>query len=148
MGRVSVPHKLIPYVTLALLQGQAPNLSSGTCGVDWIYVDDVMDGMLAASVKPGIEGATIDLGSGVLVPIREVVLQLAEIIGTKVAPRFGAVPDRPMEKVRIANIADAYEKLGWKPRTSLRAGLKQTVEWYRKELAQSAVGAARAERAL
>jgi UDP-glucose 4-epimerase len=140
-------HKLIPSVTLALLQGRAPKLSSGARGVDWIYVDDVMDGMLAAAVKPGIEGSTIDLGSGVLIPIREVVSQLAEIIGASVTPQFGAVPDRPMEKVRIANMTDAYEKLGWKPRTSLRSGLEQTVEWYRNELAQSAVGAARAERA-
>ena len=141
-------HKLIPYVILALLQGQAPSLSSGTRGVDWIYVDDVMDGMLAAAVKPGIEGCTIDLGSGVLVSIRDVVLQLAAIVGAKVAPKFGAVTDRPMEKVRVANVVGAYEKLGWKPRTSLRSGLEQTVEWYRTELSQSAMGANRMETAI
>jgi nucleoside-diphosphate-sugar epimerase len=139
-------HKLIPYVTLALLQGQAPTLSSGTRGVDWIYVEDVIDGMLAAAVKPGVEGCTIDLGSGVLVPIRDVVLQLAAIIGAKPAPHFGALPDRPMEKVRVADMTEAREKLGWQPRTSLRTGLERTVEWYRKELAQSVVGSTRAER--
>jgi UDP-glucose 4-epimerase len=131
------PHKLIPHVALALLQGQVPTLSSGTREVDWIYVDDVIDGMLAAAVKPGVEDSTIDLGSGVLVSIRDVVLLLAEIVGAKVAPQFGVLPDRPMEKVRVANMTDAYKKLGWRPRTSLRAGLEQTIEWYRKELAQS-----------
>jgi UDP-glucose 4-epimerase len=132
-------HKLIPYVTCALLRGEAPKLSSGNRGADWVYVDDVMDGMLAAAVRPGIEGCAIDLGSGVLVSIRDLVLQLDEIVGGKVAPQFGALPDRPMEKVRIANIADAHEKLGWRPRTSLHAGLQQTVDWYRQEMAHSEV---------
>ena len=140
------PHKLIPYVALALLQGQVPTLSSGTREVDWIYVDDVIDGMLAAAVKPAVEGSTIDLGSGVLVSIRDVVLLLAEITGGKVTPQFGVLPDRPMEKVRVADMTDAYEKLGWKPRTSLRAGLEQTIEWYHKELAQSAADSTQSER--
>jgi len=131
------PHKLIPYVTCALLQGQTPKLSSGNRGADWVYVDDVMDGMLAAAVTPGVEGCSIDLGSGVLVSIRDVVLQLTEIIGNGIAPEFGTLPDRPMEKVRIADIAEACKKLGWKQQTSLRAGLQQTVEWNRNELARS-----------
>lgn len=129
-------HKIIPYVTLALLQGQAPKLSSGNRGVDWIYVGDVVEGMVAAAVRPGVEGCTFDLGTGVLVSIREFILQLAGIIGGKVTPEFGALPDRPMEKVRVGDIAYTAEKLGWKPQTTLQAGLEQTVEWYRKELAR------------
>ena len=128
------PHKLIPYVTCALLRGEAPKLSSGNRTADWVYVDDVVDGMLAAAVTPDIDGSSIDLGSGTLVSIRDVVLQLAEIIGSKVAPELGSLPDRPMEKVRIADIDEAFKKLAWKQRTSLRAGLQQTVEWYRSEL--------------
>jgi UDP-glucose 4-epimerase len=131
------PHKLIPYVTCALLRGEAPKLSSGNRCADWVYVDDVMDGMLAAAVTPDIDGSSIDLGSGTLVSIRDVVLQLAEIIGNKVAPEFGSLPDRPMEKVRTADTDAAYKKLNWKQRTSLRAGLQQTVGWYRSELDRS-----------
>lgn len=132
-------HKLIPYVACALLRGEGPKLSSGNRGADWVYVDDVVDGMLAAAVRPGIEGCAIDLGSGVLVSIRDLVMQLAAIVGGNVGPQFGALPDRPMEKVRIANMAEAHEKLGWKPRISLQAGLQQTVDWYRKEMAHSEV---------
>lgn len=132
------PHKLIPYVICALLQGQAPKLSSGNREADWVYVDDVIDGMLAAAVSPGVVGCSIDLGSGVLVSIRDLALQLAEIVDNRVAPEFGALPDRPMEKVRAADRVYADEKLGWEPRTSLQAGLEQTVEWYRKELQHSA----------
>lgn len=130
-------HKLIPYVITELLQGRAPKLSSGNREADWIYVDDVIQGMVAAAIAPGVEGCSIDLGSGALVSIKDLALQLAEIAGNNVMPEFGALPDRPMEKVRVANVAHASEKLGWKPKTSLRAGLEQTVEWHRKELADS-----------
>ena len=133
-------HKLIPYVTGELLQGRPPKLSSGNREADWVYVDDVIEGMMAAAMAPGVEGCSIDLGSGTLVSIKDLVLQLAEIVGNNVVPEFGALPDRPMEKVRVANITEAGEKLGWKPKTSLRAGLEQTVDWYRKELAHSAEG--------
>src|SRR5258708_23274390 len=100
-------HKLIPYVTCALLQGQTPKLSSGNRSADWVYVDDVMDGMVAAAVTPGVEGCSIELWSGALGSIRDAVLQLAESIGNGVAPGFGTLPDPPMDTVRIAHISEA-----------------------------------------
>lgn len=123
--------KLIPYVTLSLLQGQAPKLSSGQRQVDWIYVDDVVDGLLAAAQVPNVEGCTIDLGSGILTPIRTVVQQLFNLVGSQVEPKFGTLPDRPLEQVRVANTAYSYAKLGWQPGTSLEKGLELTVDWYR-----------------
>lgn len=124
--------KLIPYVTLSLLQGQAPKLASGQRQVDWIYVDDVVDGLLAAAVVSNVEGCTVDLGSGILTPIRAVVQQLINLVGSgNVEPLFGALPDRPLEQVRVANTAYSYAKLGWQPVTSLERGLQLTVDWYR-----------------
>ncbi len=126
--------KLIPYVTLSLLQGQAPKLSSGQRLVDWIYVDDVVDGLLVAAQAPNVEGCTVDLGSGILVPIRTVVQQLINLVGAETQPLFGALPDRPLEQVRVANTTYSYGKLGWQPATSLERGLELTVDWYRKQI--------------
>ena len=127
-------HKLIPYVTLSLLQGQAPKLSSGQRQVDWIYVDDVVDGLLVAAQAENVEGCTFDLGSGILVPIRTVVQQLTNLVGAEAQPLFGALPDRPMEQVRVANTTYSYDKLGWQPATSLERGLELTVDWYKRQL--------------
>ena len=127
-------HKIIPSVTLSLLQGEAPKLASGVREVDWIYVDDVIDGMLAAARVPGVEGYTFDLGSGSLVSIRALVEQLTQIVNPQIEPLFGALPDRPVEKVRVANTAYTSDKLGWQPSISLAQGLKTTVSWYRKQL--------------
>jgi len=125
--------KIIPAVTLALLRGEAPRLSSGRWQADWIYIDDVIEGFLKAAHAQRIDSATIDLGSGRLVSVREVVEQLSEIVGGDVKPLFGALPDRPMEQVRVADISDTYARLGWKPAVSLENGLKRTVEWYRAQ---------------
>jgi UDP-glucose 4-epimerase len=125
--------KLVPHVILSLLNDQAPKLSSGNQLIDWIYIDDVIDGFLAAAEAQEVEGETIDLGSGSLISIREVVEQISALVGARIAPQFHAVPDRPGEPVRVADMHAASVKLGWQPRTSLRAGLAQTIRWYRSE---------------
>ena len=125
--------KLIPYVTTSLLRGQAPELSSGVRLVDWIYVDDVVDGLIRCAEVPGIDGRTVELGSGELVSIRDVVEQLITLVAFGVEPEFGALADRPLERVKKANIAESYKLIGWRPSTSLREGLTRTIEWYKEQ---------------
>ena len=43
-------------------EGEAPRLSSGLWEADWIYVGDVIQGLLDAAIVPGIEGATPNWG--------------------------------------------------------------------------------------
>jgi nucleoside-diphosphate-sugar epimerase len=129
--------KLIPYVTLCLLQGEMPKITSGGRLVDWIYVSDVVEGFLALGQQPGIDGSTIDLGSGSLISIREIVQLVTSIVGGEQTPEFGALPDRPMEPTRLAKTAESLAKIGWKPQVPLRVGLERTVDWYRGELERS-----------
>lgn len=125
-------HKIIPSVILSFARGEAPKLSSGKRPVDWVYVDDVIDGMLAAANFAGTECETFDLGSGQLVPIRDVVLKIAALFGDGLSPAFGALPDRPQERVRVADISGTRSKLNWSPRIGLDEGLRRTVDWYRQ----------------
>lgn len=123
--------KLVPYVTLSMLRGERPQLMSGKREVDWIYVEDVVDAYLAIASTPGIDGETVDVGSGEFTSVRQVVERLADIIAPDIQPDFGTVVDRPMERVRVADIARTAEMTGWKPKISLDRGLRQTVDWYR-----------------
>lgn len=131
--------KLIPSVVLSLLKGESPKLSSGQWSADWIYIDDVIDGFLAAAQMPQIEGATLDLGSGTLVTVRELVEKVARYVGSSTQPLFGALPDRVLEPARKAEVMMTFEKLGWKPKVPLESGLQQTVEWYRAQLSPSSM---------
>lgn len=126
--------KLIPYVTLSLLRNNAPKISSGKRQVDWIYVDDVVEGLLLIMQSPGIEGNTVDIGSGVLVPVRTVVEKISKIVNAKVYPLFGAISERQMEQNRVAQIKNTHKIIGWKPTTPLEKGLENTVNWYKENL--------------
>jgi nucleoside-diphosphate-sugar epimerase len=63
---------------------------------------------------------------------------IAEIIAPPpdAMPQFGAQADRTMDRVRVARLEPSRDALGWKPTTSLRGGLEQTVAWYAGWLAQ------------
>ena len=126
--------KLVPYVTLSLLRGEAPQLSSGQRPVDWIYVADIVNGLLAMGLATGIDGGTLELGSGELVTTRKVVEMLSEIIDAGIEPNFGALPERPMEQVRTAGVKDTLQSIGWQTEVSLQQGLEETVAWYRQLL--------------
>ena len=122
--------KLVPYVTTAFLRGEQPRLSSGIRLVDWICVDDVVDGLIACASAPGADGHTVDLGSGEVCSIREIVQKLRELIPGAPEPLFGAISDRPLERLAKADVGTSCKLIGWSPSTTLEAGLRRTVDWY------------------
>jgi UDP-glucose 4-epimerase len=135
--------KLVPFVIRQLLRGEAPKLSSGRRRADWIYIDDVVEGLLRAAVIPGVEGCEFDLGSGSLVSVRGIVEQIVDIVGSSIEPAFDVLPDRPFEQERAADISFLSSKLGYQPRTSLKQGLEATVTWYRQQLGANLDGSPR-----
>ncbi|MPY82663.1 MAG: NAD-dependent epimerase/dehydratase family protein [Actinophytocola sp.] len=128
--------KLIPHVVTSLLRGVEPELTSGTRQIDWVYVDDVVDAFVAAASVPDAVGTAIDIGSGVALDIHTTVELLRGLVGTDLEPRFGALPDRPLDSARIANLSTARDVLGWRPSVRLADGLNRTVTWYRERSRQ------------
>ena len=126
--------KLIPYVILSRLRGDEVKLSSGRRPVDWVYVHDVVEGLLRLAFAEGMEGRRVDLGTGELVTIRTVVEKLFELVSPGAEPAFGGLPDRPLEQVRAARVEETEELLGWHPATPLADGLAATVDYYRRQM--------------
>jgi len=122
--------KLLPYVIHSMLAGTEPRLSSGTRLVDWIYIDDVVDSLLAAARTEDGIGRVIDICTGTSVTIRDTIDLLRQTIGTDVRPRFGAEPEREHDRDQLAQPDDAARLLGWRPRIELADGLRRTVDWY------------------
>ena len=117
-------HRLIPSVVAAFADGRRPAVSSGTRRIDWVYVEDVVDAFLAAADgEPGV----FDIGSGTLVSIHETVRLVAVARGTAIAPAFGAVGDRPLERELRADPEPARASLGWPPTVGLAEGIARTV---------------------
>jgi UDP-glucose 4-epimerase len=100
---------------------------------DFVYVKDVAGAFLLACELP-VDGLRLNIGTGVETSIRELHTELAQLCGAPDEPR--AEPARPGELHRSAlDASRARQLLGWEPRTGLRAGLAETVEWLRGDLA-------------
>jgi len=130
-GPAQHPTKLIPTVIAALMRGEAPKLSSGRTTADWVYISDIVEAFVLALKAPGIDGMTLDLGTGLLTSVRAVVEELVAGVGVDVDPAFGGLPDRPAENEVAAVTGPTVSHLGWQATTSLQDGLRQTVEWHR-----------------
>jgi nucleoside-diphosphate-sugar epimerase len=123
--------KLIPFVIRSLLRGESPRLTNGLWVTDWVYIEDTIDGILSSAVLPGLQGRTIDLGSGVLTSVRNVVEKIVDIMEPEAKPVFGALPDRYVEHTRPADTKFAFLKLKWKAKVTLDEGLRATVKWFK-----------------
>ncbi len=120
---------LIPAAIDAALIGRDFPMTPGEQVRDFIYVDDVVAGMMAAAEAPGIEGESIDLGTGRSHAIRQAVARIWEIAEARGRMLPGALPYRPGEVMRIVADADRAARLtGWRARVSLEEGLRRTIE--------------------
>lgn len=100
---------------------------------DFLYIDDLVDGILKAAVIPGIEGEIINLGSGKATKIKEVAVLIKQMLGNKIEIRFGTIPYRADEHMEYwLDTAKARDLLGWNPTTALSDGLIATIDWYLK----------------
>lgn len=124
-GATQHPGKLLPLVAAALLRGERPALTSGARLADWVHVDDVVAGLLQAAADAP-DGSGLDLGTGVLTSTRDLVDRLRAALGTDLEPRWGALPDRPGEPSRPADLDATARLIGWRPRLTLDEGLRRT----------------------
>lgn len=127
--------KLLPYVIVSLLRGESPKVGGGTRALDWVFVDDVIEGMLLIARSEFMDARTIDLGCGELVSIRCVIERVVAKIGSDVPVQFGAIEDRPLERRHAAVLEETQRLIGWLPQTTLERGLDASIEWYRLQLA-------------
>jgi len=128
------PDRLIPHVVRSLLRGETPKIASGDRPVDWIYIDDAVTGLLHAGLAGGIEGRTVDIGTGRLVTTGTIAAMLCALVDPHRTPAIGAVPNRPMERVRTADAEETLRLIGWQSRISVEQGLAETLSWYRREM--------------
>jgi nucleoside-diphosphate-sugar epimerase len=122
--------KLVPYSIRSLLAGVPPELASGRRRCDWVFVDDVIEGLLAVATADNCIGRMVDLGTGTLTTVRHVVDAISDLVDSDTRPRWGALPDREHETEAVADVAETRRLCGWSASTDLITGLRRTVDWY------------------
>lgn len=125
-GPGEADHRFIPTVIRSLTQGEELLLDPAPYH-DWTYIDDFIDGVLAViDHVDTLAGNAVNIGTGRQYRNQEVVSMLELITGlhTKIVKT-------PIKRVDSSNwVADnrTLRLCGWKPKTKLMDGLRQTYE--------------------
>lgn len=124
------PSWLIPYLIRALLAGEKPSLTRAEQIWDYLHVDDVATGVIAA-LDAGACGF-FNLGSGQARPLRDIIALIRDAIDPSLPLGFGDVPYRPDQVMHLEADNSALScAADWKPKISLEDGIAATTAWHR-----------------
>ena len=103
---------------------------TGTPMREFLHVDDLAKAIVF-SLKNNISDSLLNVGTGKDITIKELALLIQEIIGHKGKIIWDtSKPDgTPKKLLDISKIND----YGWSPNISLKKGIKQTLDWYKKQ---------------
>ena len=124
---------VIPNFIWRALNGEPLVITgSGEETRDFIFVDDLVDGLIRGATTPGAAGKAFNLGTGVQTRIiglaEKIIRECGSTSGIQFAPR------RTWDKSthRQACIERAQTVLGFRPAVGVDEGISRTVEWFRQ----------------
>ncbi|PJF35377.1 MAG: epimerase [Candidatus Thermofonsia Clade 1 bacterium] len=94
---------------------------------DFIYIDDVIDALVAAATAPHVNQRVINVGSGVETSVNDLIAAIGAAIGKPLTPLYIRNQDRGVSRM-CADVRLAAELLNFKPKVSLAEGLALTLE--------------------
>ena len=125
---------IIPEIISQIERSDVIKLGNLNAKRDLTYVSDTVNGIILSLVKEGIVGEVINIGSQRSYSIKDLVYLISDIMGKKVSIEIESSRFRPYDvDTLICNYERANKILGWKPEVTVREGLKNTIEWSKKE---------------
>ena len=133
------PEKLIPKLIYNIIKNKAlPLYGKGKNSREWIFVDDHCKALIKVFRK-GSKGEFYNIGSNININNLEIAKSLIDIakkkivVGKNVKIKF--VKDRPGHDFRYAlDSKKIKKKLNWKSAVNIKKGLKNTFNWYFKNM--------------
>ncbi len=112
-----------------LLHGQ------GESTRDFIYVEDIVEGLIRCALTDGTPGDVFNLASGIEVSIRELAERINQLTNNPAGIEF--IPRRNWDRSinRFGSPEKSREQLGFEARVDLDMGLTNTIAWTRENLA-------------
>jgi UDP-glucose 4-epimerase len=137
-GPRQAPIFLVSQSVFRALRGEPPLLyDRGQQTRCFTYVEDVIEGIIAAATSPHGVGEAFNLGNTEESTVSDVIDAICRTIGFESAPRafdtakeFGAAYEDITR--RVPSVEKATRLLGWEAKTKLQEGIGKTVAWARK----------------
>ena len=128
-GPFEAPARFVPSLVRALLAGERAPMTAGTQRRDFMHVADA-GAAFAALADSALTGA-VNVASGEGVELRELASLIAAHCGGSELLGIGELPMRDGDPPSlVADAARLHSELGFQPRLSLDAGLRDTIAWW------------------
>lgn len=112
------------FLKQALGGGSLVVFGDGNQTRDFVYIDDVVEALVAAATAPDVDRHIINVGSGQEVSINQLVEKVARVTGRQVDPLYSQANDGGVSRL-VADIGLARRKLGYRPSVDLDEGLRR-----------------------
>ncbi|MCJ7659422.1 MAG: NAD-dependent epimerase/dehydratase family protein [Anaerolineales bacterium] len=123
----SHPPVIPNFLRQAIRGGTLVMHGDGSQTRDYVFVDDVVNTMIAAATAPSIDNLVVNIGSGRETSINELVQLVMEVTGTKTEVISNRKNDPGVSRM-CADLTLARQVLGYKPHFTLAEGLRLTIE--------------------
>lgn len=132
---------LIPAILEHHRRGQPVQIfGDGSARRDFVFIDDMVEAVLAAFRVPAAGGGIFNIGSGESRSVNEILAAVEDRLGQPVAREY--LPPRPSDvALNLLDIRRAAALLGWRPLTSFTTAMDRTVAAMREPAGQAAVAA-------
>jgi NAD dependent epimerase/dehydratase len=128
---------IIPTIITQALVGSEVRLGSLLPTRDFNFVADIVEGFICAATVQDAIGQVINFGTGMEVSIGQLADTLGRLIGKElnlITENQRVRPENSEVERLCADATLAQDILGWKPSVCLQDGLRQTIEWFERNL--------------
>ncbi len=126
------PQRLVSSVILSLLKGEPAKCSHGRQIRDYMHVQDVADGLVA--LLDSEVGGAVNISSGQAATLREIVLTIGRLLERPELIQLGAIPARTNDApLVVGENSRLLNEVGWKQQFDLESGLRQTIDWWKRQ---------------
>jgi len=131
------PDLAIHQFTRRIYAGQPiDQFGDGSTRRDYTYIDDIIQGTMAALDYDGPLYDMFNLGESQTIQLKELISAIENVLGKRA--KINELPEQPGDMPRTyADISKARKLLGYNPATKLSEGLPKFVEWYLHSLKTS-----------
>jgi UDP-glucuronate 4-epimerase len=124
------PDLAIHQFTKKIHAGQPiDQFGDGTTRRDYTYIDDIIQGTMAALIYNGPLFDIFNLGESETIQLKDLIEKIEKALGKKA--KINQLPEQPGDvPLTCADISKARRLLGYNPTTQLSEGLPRFIEWF------------------
>lgn len=114
------------FLNRIMLGGSVVVFGDGKQTRDYVYVEDVVDALIAAGERPDLNGEVINIGTGVETSVNTLIQLMEDVTGRQAHVLYNHEQSGGVRRL-VADIEKATRLLGYRPQWSLSEGLRETI---------------------